>query len=190
LAEVVVVHEGLDGLVIVDVLNVEKSRQPPAAKLPPLVDADVELVKQRQAPAERLAAQAHVRRAVGGVQPRQRRRRDDGSRERPRYDAEAAADLPAPADAIASEHDQIVGLIEIERALFFLGPVLPHAARERVSEPAEEALVRLVLQERLQPERLAGAVVVVFEAAGGAFVSRHEPREVLVEPLDAELHLA
>src|SRR5215203_5122216 len=53
LAEVVVVDEVFDGRVVVDVLDVEVGGEARALQLPALVDAEVELVKERQALAER-----------------------------------------------------------------------------------------------------------------------------------------
>ena len=65
-------------------------------------------------------------------------------------------------------------LIPLEEAVVLVRCIPPHAAGQRVSEPAKEARVRLVLELRLHAEHVADSVVVVFETTAEIRVARDE----------------
>src|SRR5690606_29934250 len=98
-----VVDVRLGGSVVVDVLHVEVGVEAPALELPPFVEAEVELVEEREALAELLAVDGEVGPRVARVDGGQGRGAHEGRGERAAHDAETRADLPAAPEAVAAE---------------------------------------------------------------------------------------
>src|SRR5262249_1061459 len=151
-----IVLDRLDVLMIVRVLDVEVGRELPALELPSLVDAQVELMEKRKALAVRstegdrnVSPRRRVEQRVGAIRIALLRHRiaHVGRDEVAGNQTEARAELPAVAELIAPEDRQDVRLIVGHEALRLAGSVDARAARDRVREPSEEALVGLVLDE-------------------------------------------
>src|SRR5262245_32624395 len=90
--------------------------------------------------------------------------RPEGGRNRAR-----TPELQAPAELVAAEDDQVVCLVERRQPLLGAWTVDARAPGQRVGDPAEEAVVRLVRELRLRADHVARAVVrVAPEVRAGA----------------------
>src|SRR5690606_38086947 len=97
---IVVVEERLFCGVVVDVLHVDIRRQAEEAELPQLVQAHVELVKQRQSLTERFPLEGDVRSCVARIDARNAGGVRDGRREGPAHDSKASSELPTASQAV------------------------------------------------------------------------------------------
>src|SRR5262249_6787503 len=147
-------------------------------EVPGLVDADVELVERRITDAVR---RIRLRRNVGSdvvVVEAVRLRCSEAARD----ETEARAHLPTATEPVATDRREDVRLVEIEEPFRLSGGVAPHAPRQRVCEEAEEPLVGLVAEERLE---------TVSAAFAGIALALHDDAVVLaIKRLRRHLDLA
>ncbi len=175
---VVVVADRLGVVGAQRVLDVEVDGEAPAVEGEDLVDAQVELAEGAEA---RAVGGAGERRVLVG--DRVVERAGHGRVGIPGHVAIARAHLEPARQEVAEHHGEDVGLVELEQIPVLTRMILPFAPRQRVGEPAEEALAQVLANEDLAAVGAPDAVVGEQRIAG-VLARDDQIAQVLPEEVD------